>query len=297
MSTVRPAPGWYTDPADPAWQRYWDGTAWTVHRRPLPPSSEPSREPAKSWPQRIAEWFETGTAAVRFAKAVVSLLAAGGLIAGGVVVNNIIVNGGQTHVVQGPTGGGQAGGNTGGGSVGGGGSNSGATLSSTLLQPCDLGECNSPFGWIQTQAPTSTGPLPSCPTFPPTAVGHVGTVLLNNTTAIEVFEDIWRVADPGQVVSTYVNTAQGCSFTNSQDKVVTFQADDSGGSYGDKSAVFSLGVTDPGLPGETPTIGSYEAVIAKGNLVATVLVKLGTSGIISGSDLSAIFTATTRRLL
>jgi hypothetical protein len=67
------APGWYTDPADPMWQRYWDGTAWTMRRRPLPPPSEPSREPATSWPKRITEWFDAGTAAARFAKAVVGV--------------------------------------------------------------------------------------------------------------------------------------------------------------------------------------------------------------------------------
>jgi uncharacterized protein DUF2510 len=121
MATVRPQPGWYTDPADASWQRYWDGTAWTIHRRPLPPPGEPSREQATSWPKRVTEWFDTGTAAVRFAKAVTSLLVALGLIAGGGIVINTVVNGSQTHSDRGTTGRGQSGGQgTSGGGQGGG---------------------------------------------------------------------------------------------------------------------------------------------------------------------------------
>lgn len=32
-ATNAPA-GWYVDPSDAAWQRWWDGVAWTDHRRP-----------------------------------------------------------------------------------------------------------------------------------------------------------------------------------------------------------------------------------------------------------------------
>jgi Superinfection immunity protein/Protein of unknown function (DUF2510) len=38
MSTEQPAAGWY--PSEGA-LRYWDGTAWTDHRQPLPPPSAP----------------------------------------------------------------------------------------------------------------------------------------------------------------------------------------------------------------------------------------------------------------
>ncbi|GAA1143616.1 hypothetical protein GCM10009630_47480 [Kribbella jejuensis] len=42
------AAGWYDDPEDPAQQRYWDGTAWTDHRRPQPsPQSPPPFRPAQ----------------------------------------------------------------------------------------------------------------------------------------------------------------------------------------------------------------------------------------------------------
>ncbi|MFK0002117.1 DUF2510 domain-containing protein [Paenarthrobacter sp. NPDC090522] len=28
------APGWYADPADPRYNRWWDGSAWTAHVGP-----------------------------------------------------------------------------------------------------------------------------------------------------------------------------------------------------------------------------------------------------------------------
>ena len=34
MSTSNPGPGWYPDPADPAGQRYWDGSGWTESTHP-----------------------------------------------------------------------------------------------------------------------------------------------------------------------------------------------------------------------------------------------------------------------
>ena len=43
--TSRVQPGWFRDPESPVGQRWWDGAAWTQHRRPgqpLPPPSPPS---------------------------------------------------------------------------------------------------------------------------------------------------------------------------------------------------------------------------------------------------------------
>ncbi|MGW1540199.1 DUF2510 domain-containing protein [Streptomyces sp. NPDC002309] len=40
MSTS-PPPGWYTDPSVPHTEHWWDGTAWTGHRRPSGPTGPP----------------------------------------------------------------------------------------------------------------------------------------------------------------------------------------------------------------------------------------------------------------
>lgn len=44
--------GWYAVPAEPGTMRYWDGSAWTEHRQPLPPAagSVPIAAPAPSAP-------------------------------------------------------------------------------------------------------------------------------------------------------------------------------------------------------------------------------------------------------
>ncbi|MCQ4203786.1 DUF2510 domain-containing protein, partial [Streptomyces coelicoflavus] len=34
---MTPPPGWYRDPSAPHLERWWDGTAWTEHRRPPEP--------------------------------------------------------------------------------------------------------------------------------------------------------------------------------------------------------------------------------------------------------------------
>lgn len=34
-------PGWYPDPAQPGFLRYWDGTEWSTHTHPLPVPTPP----------------------------------------------------------------------------------------------------------------------------------------------------------------------------------------------------------------------------------------------------------------
>ncbi|MCR6711381.1 MAG: DUF2510 domain-containing protein [Demequina sp.] len=43
MST--PPPNWYTDPAQPAHLRYWDGTQWTAHVAPGVPTPSAAAQP------------------------------------------------------------------------------------------------------------------------------------------------------------------------------------------------------------------------------------------------------------
>lgn len=38
---MSPPPGWYPDPRAPHDERWWDGTAWTEHRRPVGPAGPP----------------------------------------------------------------------------------------------------------------------------------------------------------------------------------------------------------------------------------------------------------------
>ncbi|WP_062522846.1 DUF2510 domain-containing protein [Demequina silvatica] len=39
---VQPVPGWYVDPLDAGVMRYWDGTGWTAHARPVETEPEPA---------------------------------------------------------------------------------------------------------------------------------------------------------------------------------------------------------------------------------------------------------------
>lgn len=45
--SMTPPPGWYRDPSAPHQERWWDGTAWTEHRRlpeaPVPPVPQPAQ--------------------------------------------------------------------------------------------------------------------------------------------------------------------------------------------------------------------------------------------------------------
>ncbi|WP_225611861.1 DUF2510 domain-containing protein, partial [Streptomyces sp. H28] len=38
---MTPPPGWYRDPHAPHLERWWDGTAWTEHRRAPGPAGAP----------------------------------------------------------------------------------------------------------------------------------------------------------------------------------------------------------------------------------------------------------------
>ncbi|MEV8552095.1 DUF2510 domain-containing protein [Streptomyces glaucescens] len=47
---MTPPPGWYRDPTAPHTERWWDGTAWTEHRRAPEPAGHPVPEPSVPGP-------------------------------------------------------------------------------------------------------------------------------------------------------------------------------------------------------------------------------------------------------
>lgn len=53
---MTPPPGWYRDPSGPHLERWWDGTAWTEHRRPpeLPAPPVPVADGASGRAKAIA---------------------------------------------------------------------------------------------------------------------------------------------------------------------------------------------------------------------------------------------------
>ncbi|MDX3643867.1 DUF2510 domain-containing protein [Streptomyces sp. MB09-02B] len=74
-----PPPGWYRDPSFPLTERWWDGTAWTDHRRqpeqPVPPVPQP---PARRGPGRTR---------------VVALAAVGAVLVAGAVTGGVLLLG------------------------------------------------------------------------------------------------------------------------------------------------------------------------------------------------------------
>lgn len=73
-----PPPGWYRDPSYPLTERWWDGTAWTDHRRqpeqPVPPPQPPARR---------------GTGRTK----VVALATAGAVLVAGAVTGGVLLLG------------------------------------------------------------------------------------------------------------------------------------------------------------------------------------------------------------
>ncbi|MBX9395905.1 DUF2510 domain-containing protein [Streptomyces sp. TRM72054] len=84
MSTT-PPPGWYRDPSAPYVERWWDGTAWTEHRRPPEPPGPPP-------PAGGAAASSSRARAVALTAAAALLLAA--LVTGAVVLTTGDDNGG-----------------------------------------------------------------------------------------------------------------------------------------------------------------------------------------------------------
>ncbi|MGW0825872.1 DUF2510 domain-containing protein [Streptomyces sp. NPDC002845] len=68
-----PPPGWYRDPSYPLTERWWDGTAWTDHRRqPEIPQPPPAQPPPPGGGSRRAKFIALTAAGVALAAAVVT---------------------------------------------------------------------------------------------------------------------------------------------------------------------------------------------------------------------------------
>ena len=74
-----PPPGWYRDPKAPHLERWWDGTAWTEHRRTPEPSGPPVPGPPSA-----------GDAAGRRSR-IVALTAAGAVLVTAVVTGTLVL--------------------------------------------------------------------------------------------------------------------------------------------------------------------------------------------------------------
>ena len=73
------APGWYRDPEDPAFIRYWDGGHWTDERRPRPswaPAMTPEEEAAHRAAMRRRRWYLRGAGSIVLGALVVLTLLA-----------------------------------------------------------------------------------------------------------------------------------------------------------------------------------------------------------------------------
>ncbi|MFD7812569.1 DUF2510 domain-containing protein [Streptomyces sp. NPDC059785] len=90
--SMTPPPGWYRDPSYPLVERWWDGAAWTDHRRqpeqPVPIPVSPAGQDPQLAPQSAAEPRRSGgpkrAKAVALATAAVVLVAA--IVTGAVVL-------------------------------------------------------------------------------------------------------------------------------------------------------------------------------------------------------------------
>jgi hypothetical protein len=67
MAETGTSPGWYRDPEDPAYIRYWDGSHWSDERRDRPswaPPMTPDEQAAHRAAQRRRRWWLGGAGSV-----------------------------------------------------------------------------------------------------------------------------------------------------------------------------------------------------------------------------------------
>jgi len=90
-----------------------------------------------------------------------------------------------------------------------------------------------------------------------------------------VDEDVWRLANPRAAVATFASTAQSCSYLDGNGGKFFYSTDDSAGTFGSASAVYLISDLPAGFAPQYATVEMVTAIIAKGNLLALVTLRLG----------------------
>ncbi|MFC8197119.1 DUF2510 domain-containing protein [Streptomyces sp. NPDC057298] len=89
---MTPPPGWYRDPSGPHVERWWDGTAWTEHRRtpevpqPQPPQGQPQFAP-------MAQTVVTAPGGGSGRARTIALITAGAVLVAAIVTGAVVLNG------------------------------------------------------------------------------------------------------------------------------------------------------------------------------------------------------------
>ncbi|MFF8658501.1 DUF2510 domain-containing protein [Streptomyces huasconensis] len=92
--SMTPPPGWYPDPNQPAVERWWDGTAWTEHRRtPGHAQAAPVRQGFGPAPDPAATAAMAPAASSGGGRAKVIALAAAGVVLVTAIVTGVVVLG------------------------------------------------------------------------------------------------------------------------------------------------------------------------------------------------------------
>jgi hypothetical protein len=87
--SMTPPPGWYRDPSAPHVERWWDGTAWTEHRRtPEVPQQVVSQQPVTQ-PQFVPAAPGGGSGRVK----VIALIAAAAVLVAAIVTGAVVLSG------------------------------------------------------------------------------------------------------------------------------------------------------------------------------------------------------------